>query len=114
MTNKLPGRVGDSPLIGAGTYAQNGVVAASGTGSGEMFIRTSGAYDIAARIRYAGASAQDAAEATLESIGELGGSGGFVFIDGAGQPGFAFTTEGMYRGFARGAAEPVVKIYQDE
>lgn len=114
MTNKLPGRVGDSPIIGAGTYAENGVVAASGTGSGEMFIRTSGAYDIAARIRYAGVPAQQAAEATLETIRRLDGRGGFVFVDGAGEPGFAFTTEGMYRGFARGDAKPVVKIYQDE
>jgi len=114
MTNKMPGRVGDSPLIGAGTYAQNGVVAASGTGSGEMFIRTGGAYDIAARIKYAGTPAQEAVEATLESIRRIEGRGGFVFIDGAGEPGFAFTTEGMYRGFARGGAEPVVKIYQDE
>ncbi len=114
MTNKLPGRVGDSPLIGAGTYAANGVVAASGTGAGEMFIRASGAYDIAARIRYAGEGAHAAAEATLESIRRIGGRGGFVFIDGAGEPGFAFTTEGMYRGFAKGAAEPVVRIYKDE
>lgn len=114
MTNKLPGRIGDSPLIGAGTYAENGVVAVSATGSGEMFIRTSGSYDIAARIRYAGQGAQVAAEATLESIRRIEGRGGFVFIDRAGKPGFAFTTEGMYRGFAKGAAEPLVKIYKDE
>jgi L-asparaginase / beta-aspartyl-peptidase len=114
LTNKLPGRIGDSPLIGAGTYAENGVVAVSATGSGEMFIRTLASYDIAARMRHAGEPAQNAAEATLERIRKIEGRGGVVFVDGAGEPGFAFTTEGMYRGYAKGAAEPVVKIYKDE
>ena len=114
LTNKMPGRIGDSPLIGAGTYAENGVVAVSATGSGEMFMRTLASYDIAARMRYAREPAQKAAEATLERVRKIDGSGGVVFVDGAGEPGFAFTTEGMYRGYAKGTAEPVVKIYKDE
>ena len=101
VTNKLPGRVGDSPLIGAGCYADD-IVAVSTTGTGEMFIRAVAAYDVSARMRYAG---QPLAEATAcvvtESVPALGGRGGLIAVDRLGNVAVPFNTEGMYRGVAR-------------
>jgi len=98
FTNKLPGRVGDSPVIGAGTYADNRACAVSGTGDGEYYIRRALAYDITARMRYLGESLDKAAESALEALVQLGGSGGLVAIDVHGNIAMPFTTEGMYRG----------------
>ena len=98
FTNKLPGRVGDSPVIGAGTYADNRACAVSGTGDGEYYIRRALAYDITARMRYLGESLDQAAESALDALVQLGGSGGLVAIDVHGNIAMPFTTEGMYRG----------------
>jgi L-asparaginase / beta-aspartyl-peptidase len=101
FTNKLPGRVGDSPIIGAGTYADNRACAVSGTGDGEYFIRRALAYDVAARMRYLGEPLDKAAAGALEAVVQLGGSGGLVAVDAQGAITMPFTTEGMYRGCAK-------------
>ena len=113
MTNKRVGRVGDSPLIGAGTYADDKRAAVSCTGSGEMFIRTAAAYDVCARMRYAGQSLAQAANAVvMQSVPAIGGSGGLIAIDRAGNVCLPFNTEGMYRGHARGAELPHTAIHR--
>jgi beta-aspartyl-peptidase (threonine type) len=112
LTNKRFGRVGDSPLIGAGTWAENESVAVSATGSGEMFIRGVAAYDVAALVKYRNLAPQQAAEEVLAKVGAIGGRGGLIVIGRTGEPVFAFTTEGMYRGCTRGDAPPEVAIYR--
>ncbi len=112
LTNKRFGRVGDSPIVGAGTWAENESVAVSATGTGEMFIRGVAAYDIAARVKYAKATPQQAADAALEQVKAIGGRGGVIVLDRSGQVVFSFTTEGMYRGLAKGHAKPEVQIYR--
>lgn len=114
MTNKMPGRIGDSPIIGAGTYAENGVVAVSATGSGEMFMRSVGAYDIAAQMKYGNALPKPAVDAALSRISAMGGRGGFIAVDAKGGITFGFSTDGMYRASARSGEAPVVKIFKDE
>jgi beta-aspartyl-peptidase (threonine type) len=99
MTNKRPGRVGDTPIIGAGTYAKNGVCAVSCTGHGEYFIRSVASHYIAAAVEYRGMSLEQAAKELLErEIAGLGGYGGLIGIDAAGQIVMEFTTSGMFRG----------------
>lgn len=98
MTAKAAGRIGDSPLIGAATYAQNGVCAVSATGHGEYFIRVAVAKTICARVELAGESVGDAAQSALDQVAELGGDGGVVVIDGDGQYEYVFNSKGMYRG----------------
>jgi beta-aspartyl-peptidase (threonine type) len=112
LTNKRFGRVGDSPIVGAGTWAENESVAVSATGTGEMFIRGVAAYDIAARVKYKGTSPQRAADEALEQVKSLGGRGGVIVLDRAGSAVFSFNTEGMYRGVAKGDAKPEVHIYR--
>ena len=97
-TGKLPGRIGDSPLIGAGTYADNRACAVSGTGLGEAFIRAAVAYDTAARMRYRGESLASAARAALRNVARLGGDGGLIAVDRRGNVAMPFNSEGMYRG----------------
>jgi beta-aspartyl-peptidase (threonine type) len=111
-TNKLAGRVGDSPVIGAGTYADNRACAVSGTGTGEHFMRALLAYDVAARMRYLGEPLGRAAARSLARVTALGGSGGLIALDRAGRVAMPFTTEGMYRGYARGKLRPVVAIFR--
>jgi beta-aspartyl-peptidase (threonine type) len=112
LTNKLYGRVGDSPIIGAGTYADNAAVAVSCSGTGEFFMRGAVAYDIAARMKYRGASVFDAVdEAIRESLDAKNGKGGLIALDGKGNVKFGFNTEGMYRGYVRADGEPVVQIH---
>jgi L-asparaginase / beta-aspartyl-peptidase len=101
MTGKVPGRVGDSPIIGAGTYADNATCAVSATGHGEFFIRYCAAFDIAARLRYAGQSLQRAAHAAIEALAEFGGRGGVIAVDRTGALALPFNTAGMYRGYVR-------------
>ena len=102
MTNKRPGRVGDSPLIGAGTYADDRTAAISCTGSGEMFIRAAAAYDVCARMAYAGASLQQATdEVVMQVLPAIDGRGGLIAVDARGHVCLPFNTEGMYRGHAR-------------
>jgi L-asparaginase / beta-aspartyl-peptidase len=99
MTAKLPGRVGDSPIIGAGTFADNATCAVSATGHGEYFIRYGAAFEIAARLRHAGQSVHQAALAVINELGEFGGRGGVVAVDRAGAVALPFNTAGMYRGY---------------
>jgi L-asparaginase / beta-aspartyl-peptidase len=99
MTGKAPGRVGDSPIIGAGTYADNATCAVSTTGHGEFFIRYGAAFEIAARLRHRGQPLQEACLAVIAALAELGGRGGVVAVDRYGDLALPFSTEGMYRGF---------------
>src|SRR5436190_1949901 len=99
MTNKKFGRVGDSPIIGAGTYANNATCALSATGHGEYFIRIGVARDISAQMEYKGMSVEDAAKSSLAKVAKLGGDGGLVAIDKNGNVAMPFNTPGMYRGF---------------
>ncbi|GAA4349150.1 isoaspartyl peptidase/L-asparaginase [Variovorax defluvii] len=113
MTNKRVGRIGDSPLIGAGTYADDKRAAVSCTGSGEMFIRAAAAYDVCARMRYAGQSLAQAAQAVvMQSLPAIGGSGGLIAVDRLGNVCMPFNTEGMYRGHARGTDAPQTAIHR--
>ena len=98
MTAKAAGRIGDSPLIGAATYAQNGVCAVSATGHGEYFIRVGVAKSICARVELAAESVGEAAENALDQVAALGGDGGVVVIDGNGGYEYVFNSKGMYRG----------------
>ncbi len=113
ITNKQVGRVGDAPIIGAGTYASNATCAVSATGTGEMYIRKVAAYDIAARMRYTGATLEQAAHAVMfEELPSIGGKGGLIAVDARGNITLPFNTEGMYRGYARVGSEPVTEIYR--
>jgi beta-aspartyl-peptidase (threonine type) len=101
LTGKVPGRVGDSPIIGAGTYADNATCAVSATGHGEFFIRYGAAFEIAARLRHAGQSLQQAADAVVEAVALFGGRGGVIAVDRTGTLALPFNTAGMYRGYVR-------------
>ena len=100
ITAKRWGRVGDSPLIGAGTYADNRSAAVSATGSGEYFIRAVAAHQLAERMRIGGESLQQALDATLDDIRSLGGKGGLIAVAPNGEAAWGFTTPAMYRGMA--------------
>jgi beta-aspartyl-peptidase (threonine type) len=113
MTNKLPGRVGDTPLPGAGCYANNASVAVSCTGTGEVFMRTLAAYDISALIEYSNLSLQDACErVVMEKLPALGGSGGLIAVDREGNVALPFNSEGMYRAYAYAGDTSTVGIYR--
>ena len=114
MTGKRWGRIGDSPVIGAGTYAADGTCAVSATGSGEFFIRASAARQVCDRIAWRKASVQSAADATIADIGALGGDGGLIAMDGSGRIAFAMNSSGMYRGWVSSAARAGTAIYSDE
>lgn len=114
MTGKRWGRIGDSPVIGAGTYAADGVCAVSATGSGEYFIRTSAARQICDRIEWQRVDVRTAADATIADIGALGGDGGVIALDGEGRIAFAMNSSGMYRGWVTNAAPPGTAIYATE
>ena len=112
MTNKRWGRVGDVPIIGAGTYANNATCAVSSTGWGEYFIRATVAHDISALMEYKGMSLKEAAyEVIHNKVGKLGGNGGVVAVDNIGNMVFEFNTEGMYRASMNSKGELVVEIY---
>ncbi|MCL5497163.1 asparaginase [Phytobacter palmae] len=114
MTNKLPGRVGDSPLPGAGCYANNASVAVSCTGTGEVFIRALAAYDIAALMDYGGLSLHEACEAVvMDKLPVLGGSGGLIAVDRDGNIALPFNSEGMYRAWGYAGDAPSVGIYRE-
>lgn len=114
MTNKKPGRVGDSPIIGAGCYACNQTAAISCTGTGETFIRSVAAYDVTALMAYAGLSLQQAAErVVMQKIHALQGSGGLIAVDRHGNIALPFNSEGMYRAIARAGERPIAKIYRE-
>ncbi|MEQ7874130.1 isoaspartyl peptidase/L-asparaginase [Sphingomonas sp. ASV193] len=113
LTAKRWGRIGDSPLIGAGTYADDRACAVSATGLGEAFIRAVGAHQLAMRMLIGGEVLQDALDAVLADVGSLGGSGGLIAVAPDGEAAWGFTTPGMYRGLARADARSV-KIYGEE
>ncbi|MBK7493358.1 MAG: isoaspartyl peptidase/L-asparaginase [Nitrosomonas sp.] len=98
LTNKRYGRVGDSPIIGAGTYADNRSVAVSATGSGEMFIQTAAAFNTAAQVRLQQIPLAEAADRTLAEVAALGGDGGLIVLDAQGRFAMRFNTSGMFRG----------------
>ena len=113
MTNKRWGRIGDSPIIGAGTYADNNTCAVSATGWGEFFIRLSVARDIAAQIEYRAMTVQAAADTVIQrKLAKLGGDGGVIAMDKFGNIGISFNSEGMYRGYIDKDGKPVVEIYK--
>jgi L-asparaginase / beta-aspartyl-peptidase len=113
MTGKTPGRVGDSPIVGAGTYADNASCAVSATGHGEYFMRYGAAFEIAARLRYVGHSLQEAARAVIGVLAATGGTGGVVAVDRAGALAMPFSTEGMYRGYVRDGGAFHTAIYDE-
>ena len=117
LTGKRWGRIGDSPLIGAGTYADDRSCAASATGAGEAFIRAGVAHEIGARVRLAGEGLDRAATTALADAAALGrdsggGAGGVIVVGREGAPAFAFTTPGMYRARADGAGLREVAIFE--
>jgi beta-aspartyl-peptidase (threonine type) len=114
MTGKRWGRIGDSPVIGAGTYAADGTCAVSSTGSGEFYIRASAARQVCDRIAWQRLSAQEAAEATIADIGSIGGDGGLIVMDSAGRIAFAMNTSGMYRGWLTSSVPAGTAIYSTE
>ena len=111
LTNKKYGRVGDSPIIGAGTYADNATCAVSCTGAGEFFIRIVAAHDVASQIRYCGRKLANAADLTLAKIRMIGGSGGLVAIDKEGNFALPFNTPGMYRAARISNGNEIVELY---
>ncbi|WP_133129768.1 isoaspartyl peptidase/L-asparaginase family protein [Legionella yabuuchiae] len=114
MTYKKYGRVGDVPVIGAGTYADNATCAVSATGWGEFFIRLTVARDIAALMEYRALSVQQAADAVIQQkLQKAGGGGGVIAIDKFGNIGISFNSEGMYRAYIDKEGKPVVEIYKD-
>ncbi|MDX1964018.1 MAG: isoaspartyl peptidase/L-asparaginase [Pirellulales bacterium] len=116
-THKLPGRIGDSPLIGAGTYADDRACGVSCTGTGELFIRHVAAYDVAARMLYGGQDVPTAASGTIASLpDEAGGVGGLIALDPRGNCAFAMSAlcPGMYRGYVTATGKIFTAIYRDE
>lgn len=114
MTNKRWGRVGDSPIIGAGTYADNKTCAASATGDGEYFIRLGVTRSISMLMEYNKMTLQQAADLMIqEKLTDLGGTGGVVAVDHNGNVAFSFNTKGMYRGYLKQGSDPVVAIYKE-
>jgi beta-aspartyl-peptidase (threonine type) len=113
MTGKAPGRVGDTPIIGAGTYADNATCAVSATGHGEFFIRHAAAFAVAARLRHAGQSLDLAARAVIDELVAAGGSGGVVAVDRGGALALPFSTAGMYRGYVREGGAVHTAIYDE-
>jgi beta-aspartyl-peptidase (threonine type) len=112
MTNKRWGRIGDSPIIGSGTYANNATCAISSTGWGEYFIRTQVAHDISALMDYKGLSLKEAAKTVLDKVEDLGGDGGVVAVDKNGNMVAEFNTSGMYRATMNDKGELVIGIYE--
>jgi L-asparaginase / beta-aspartyl-peptidase len=114
MTNKRFGRVGDVPIIGAGTYANNATVAVSATGWGEFFIRLSVAKDISSLMEYRAMTVQEASDLVIKTkLQNMGGDGGVIAVDKFGNIGISFNSEGMYRAYVGSDGKPVVEIYKD-
>jgi beta-aspartyl-peptidase (threonine type) len=111
-TNKRPGRIGDTPIFGAGTYANNKTCAVSATGDGEFFIRAVAAHDLSALMEYGDMNLGDAAQAALDKVAALGGTGGLIAIDRQGNIALPFNTNGMYRGSIDVDGQVCVAIYK--
>jgi beta-aspartyl-peptidase (threonine type) len=114
LTAKRWGRIGDSPLIGAGTYADDRSAAVSATGSGEYFIRAVAAHQLADRVRLSGESLQAALDGTLADIRDLGGTGGLIAVAPNGEAAWGFTTPAMYRGIADASSRKIAIYAEDE
>ncbi len=114
MSNKRYGRIGDSPVIGAGTWACNTTCAVSATGHGEYFIRNVVSYDISALMEYSGMSLEEASNHVINNkLVEAGGTGGVVAVDRHGNVSMPFNTEGMYRGYIKSTGEKEILIFRD-
>ena len=114
MTNKRYNRLGDSPIIGAGTYADNATCGVSCTGWGEYFIRYAVAYDVHARMAYGGASLHQAADAVIhQTLTDKGGTGGLIALDAQGNVAMPFNTPGMYRGYLKSTGEREIRFYEE-
>jgi isoaspartyl peptidase/L-asparaginase-like protein (Ntn-hydrolase superfamily) len=113
MTGKAPGRIGDCPVFGAGTWADDASCAISATGNGEFFIRYAAAHEIACRMRYLGESVAVASELVIQGLGEIGGSGGLIAVDAAGRVALPFNCAGMYRGTIGEDGVPLTAIYKE-
>jgi L-asparaginase / beta-aspartyl-peptidase len=111
-TNKMPGRIGDTPVIGAGTYANNQTCAVSCTGDGEYFIRAATAHEVSALMQYRGMKLLEAAQTALDAVKQIGGTGGLIAIDKNGDIALPFNTNGMYRGHVYPNGKFVVEIYR--
>jgi L-asparaginase / beta-aspartyl-peptidase len=115
MTNKRWGRIGDSPMIGAGTYASDKTCAISCTGHGEYFIRSVVAYDIACLMEYKGLSLHEACSmVVMDKLAPMGGEGGLIAVDSYGTLALPFNSDGMYRGWADSHTQNQIRIYRDE
>lgn len=114
MTNKRYGRVGDSPIIGCGTYANNKTCAVSCTGHGEIFIKAVAAYDVSALMEYKGLSLQEACEEVVNhKLVKIDGEGGLIAVDAKGNCSLVFNSAGMYRGFRNSVGESEIAIYKE-
>ncbi|SEW18971.1 beta-aspartyl-peptidase (threonine type) [Chitinophaga sp. YR573] len=114
MTNKKYGRIGDSPIIGAGTYANNKTVAVSCTGWGEFYIRNVVAYDLSALIAYKGLSVEEAGKTVIAKVDAMGGDGGLIALDKDGNAALPFNTDGMYRGTVTADGKIEIHIYKED
>ena len=112
MTNKKFGRIGDTPIVGAGTYADNETCAVSCTGHGEFFMLAAAAYDVAARMKYKNSGLNEAAHETIEYLRLIGGEGGLIAVDNLGNISLPFNSEGMYRAFITSDSETSIAIYR--
>lgn len=113
MTNKRYNRVGDSPIIGAGTYADNAFCGVSCTGHGEFFMRKVVAYDVIALMNYKGMRVEEAAAEVIRKQSEIGGQGGLIALDKNGNVAMPFNTAGMYRGYVTESGEITIQLYED-
>ena len=113
LTNKRWGRIGDTPIVGAGNYANNQTCGVSGTGQGEYFIRGNMAFDVSALMNYSSLSVEQAARRVIDKLSDRGGRGGLIAMDKNGNIAMPFNTEGMYRGYYLNESEPIIKIYND-
>lgn len=114
MTYKQYGRIGDSPVIGAGTYADNRYAGVSATGHGEYFIRNSVAYDVVARMRYLNEDVKTAADSVIfGQLHKMGGVGGIIALDNEGNIAMPFNTPGMYRGYKTATSDFVIRLYKE-
>lgn len=113
MTNKRYGRVGDAPIIGAGTYANNETVGVSCTGWGEFYIRTVAANRVSSLMELKGLNVKEASKQVIEEIGDLGGTGGLISLDKSGKVAMEFNTSGMYRGTVDEDGNISIQIFKD-
>ncbi|WP_320112174.1 isoaspartyl peptidase/L-asparaginase [Draconibacterium orientale] len=114
MTNKKYGRIGDSPIIGAGTYANNKTCAVSCTGHGEYYIRLGFARDISAMMEYQNLSLTEACKKEIDKLSELEGTGGVIAVDADGNIAMEFNTSGMFRGYIKSSGEKEIAIFENE